>query len=228
MEAIILAGGFGTRLRSVVPDLPKPMAPIAGRPFLEILLGRLSSKGFTHVILSVGYKSEIITNHFGNQFKNLALDYAIEDSPLGTGGAVRLAMEKATHNHAYVFNGDTYLDLEVDQAEQGWLQSPNPKIVGCEVPDTSRYGRLISDGDKVIGFTEKGISGVGLINAGCYILPRHCLDNFSLGENFSLETQYLAPNVCQRNFDLFLTKGKFLDIGIPEDYARAQTELAGL
>lgn len=228
MEAIILAGGFGTRLREVVPDVPKPMAPIAGRPFLEILLTSLSSKGFTHAILALGYKSDVIIRHLGNHFANMALDYVVEEQALGTGGAVRLALEKATQDHVFVFNGDTYLNLEADKVEQDWLHAPYPKIVGCKVPDTARYGRLIVEDNRVVGFSEKGASGAGLINAGCYVLPRHELDTFELGQAFSLETNYLAMNVASKRFDLFTTQGKFIDIGVPEDYARAQTELLNL
>ena len=228
MEAIILAGGFGTRLRDVVPDVPKPMAPITGRPFLEILLTSLSRKGFTRTILALGYKSDVIISHFGNRFANIELDYVVENQPLGTGGAVRLAMDKAMQDHVFIFNGDTYLDLEASEVEQDWLRAPYPKIVGCQVPDTARYGRLLIDENRVIGFSEKGASGSGLINAGCYVLPRHALDLYRLGHAFSLETEFLAPNVATKRFDLFITKSKFIDIGVPEDYARAQTELANL
>jgi D-glycero-alpha-D-manno-heptose 1-phosphate guanylyltransferase len=228
MEAIILAGGFGTRLCEVVSDVPKPMAPIAGRPFLEILLTSLSRKGFTRAILALGYKSEIIISHFGNRFAKMAIDYVVEDQPLGTGGAVRLAINKVTQDHIFIFNGDTYLDLEASVVEQSWKQSSNPKIVGCQVPDTARYGRLVVDKTRVVGFSEKGVSGPGLINAGCYVLPRNALDNFKAGEAFSLETHYLIPHVASERFDLFTTQGKFIDIGVPEDYARAQTELANL
>ena len=113
MEAILLAGGIGTRLRSVVPNLPKPMAPVAGRPFLEILLNSLAKKGFKRVVLSVGYMAEKVVSHFGYNFVGMELVYEIEETPLGTGGAVCKAIAQCNTDHVFVFNGDTYLDLEV-------------------------------------------------------------------------------------------------------------------
>lgn len=228
MEAIILAGGFGTRLKEVVPDWPKPMAPVAGRPFLEILLSSLARKGFRRVILSVGFMYEKIVRHFGDQYANMALAYAIEDKPLGTGGAIRLAMENCTGDHVFVFNGDTYLDLEATDLETHWQKRRFPVIVGRIVPNTARYGRLLAYEGSVHEFSEKGIAGEGLINAGCYILNKGQLDEFALNEPFSLETDYLVKAVQKQRFDLFVTHGHFIDIGVPDDYARAQSELAGL
>lgn len=225
MEAIILAGGLGTRLRALVPDVPKPMAPIAGRPFLEILLAALAHKGFSRVVLSLGFMAEKVTEYFGDEFAGMQLAYVIEDQPLGTGGAIRLAMGSCRSNHVFVFNGDTYLDLEVAEVEQQWQRNQLPLIVGREVPDTTRYGRLTVTGDKVCGFSEKGTAGAGLINAGCYILNAGQLDKFPLNVAFSLEADYLAQAVQKIPFDLFVTQGKFIDIGVPDDYQRAQLEL---
>lgn len=227
MEAIVLAGGFGTRLRQVVPDWPKPMAPVAGRPFLEILLASLSRKGFNRIIMSLGFMSEKIIQHFGKQFSGLELTYAIEDKPLGTGGAVRLAMESCIEDYVYVFNGDTFLDLEVHCVEELWQRQRQPIIVGRTVSDTARYGRLIVDNESVLRFSEKGMAGEGLINVGCYVLNARQLDSFALNEPFSLETDYLAKEVRKQRFNLYVTQGYFVDIGIPEDYAKAQSELAG-
>jgi D-glycero-alpha-D-manno-heptose 1-phosphate guanylyltransferase len=227
MQAILLAGGFGTRLRHVVSDVPKPMAPVAGRPFLDILLSSLADKGFDRVILSVGFMAEKISQYFGDQFKGMALDYAVEEQPLGTGGGVRLAMTKVSSDHVFVFNGDTFLDLEVDQLEQEWLLNKRPMIVGRVVPDTARYGRLLAENNLATGFTEKGIPGPGIINAGCYVLCKGQLDGFSIGQAFSLEAEFLIPAVARGEFDVFETHGLFIDIGVPEDYSRAQVELAG-
>lgn len=228
MEAIVLAGGFGTRLREVVPDLPKPMAPVAGRPFLEILLHALASKGFRRVILSLGFMADKVVAHFGDQFAGMELVYEVEDIPLGTGGAVRQALLSCRDDHVFVFNGDTYLDLEVVDVEAHWQTHHAPIIVAREVPDTARYGRLNTEEQRVIGFLEKGMAGAGLINAGCYVLPVDVLDAFALGQAFSLETDYLAKTVGMQRTDLFVTNGHFIDIGVPEDYARAQSELAGI
>lgn len=227
LEGIILAGGFGTRLREIVDDVPKPMAPINGTPFLEILLSSLSKKNFSRVILSVGFMSDKIINYFGNRFRNLDIVYVVEKSPLGTGGAIRLALEESYQDHVYIFNGDTYLDLEVSEIEKLWHSNLNPIIVGRQVADTGRYGRLIVTKSAVTGFEEKGVTGVGLINAGCYILNKGQLEDYSLLFPFSFERDYLSEAVKTASFDLFETSGDFIDIGIPEDYIKAQTKLAG-
>jgi D-glycero-alpha-D-manno-heptose 1-phosphate guanylyltransferase len=228
MEAIVLAGGLGTRLREVVADLPKPMAPIAGRPFLQILLASLSRKGFVRVVLSVGFMADKICEYFGDRFGNLELAYVFEREPLGTGGAARLAMQACTADHVFILNGDTFLDLEIDQLERHWQVYRRPIIVGREQSDTARYGRLLTAQGVVIGIAEKGMTGPGLINAGCYILNRGQLDGYPAGTAFSLETDYLPIAVISTRFDLYVTTGKFIDIGIPEDYERAQNELASL
>jgi D-glycero-alpha-D-manno-heptose 1-phosphate guanylyltransferase len=228
MEAIILAGGFGTRLRQLVPDLPKPMAPVAGRPFLEILLSALASKGFKRVILSTGYMAEKISSYFGDQYAGMELSYVVEEQPLGTGGAVRLALTQCHEDHVFIFNGDTYLDLEVEAIEKLWQTHKRSIIVGREVLDTARYGRLLTANGSVSGFAEKGGAGPGLINAGCYVFCRHQLDSFQPYFAFSLETDYLATEVTHRLFDVFVTDGLFIDIGIPQDFQLAQTVLAGV
>ena len=126
-EAVILAGGFGTRLRSAVPDLPKAMAPVAGKPFLEILLAHLEKKGIRHVILSVGYLAEIIESHFGDSFASLHISYAYEDEPLGTGGALRFAMRQCREDVVLALNGDTFLDVDLEQAGQDWRHHRAPR-----------------------------------------------------------------------------------------------------
>lgn len=226
MECIVLAGGLGTRLRGVVADVPKPMAPIAGRPFLEILLQLLARKGFRRVILSVGFMSHVIRAYAGDRHSGMDIVYSTEESPLGTGGGVRLAMEKAAGDHVFIFNGDTFLDLEVDQMERQWQARQRPLIVGREVPDTMRYGRLQVQSGRATGFTEKGVAGPGLINAGCYVFRRGQLDGFPLNRRFSLEADFLAAAMARGDFDVFVTTGQFIDIGVPEDFARAQNTLA--
>jgi D-glycero-alpha-D-manno-heptose 1-phosphate guanylyltransferase len=226
MEAIILAGGFGTRLREVVPDLPKPMAPVAGRAFLEILLSDLAGKGFERVVLSLGYKAEIIASHFGERFAGMDITYAVEERPLGTGGAVRLGMSKCVGDHVFVFNGDTFLDLEPAAVEAVWHEKHSPIIVACTVDDTTRYGRLVVENDSVSGFTEKGLSGPGLINAGCYVLGVEQLNDWPLNTSFSLEADYFSRAILSEPVSVFETQGMFIDIGVPEDYVRAQTLLA--
>jgi len=229
MEAIVLAGGFGTRLRAVVPDLPKPMAPVAGKPFLELVLAGMASQGFARVVLSLGYKADAISAYFGERFQGMELVYEVEDSPRGTGGAVRAALGRCCADHVFIFNGDTYLQLEIPEVEACWEQHREPIIVTREVDDTARYGRVQVEKDYVADFLEKGQGGPGLINAGCYVFPRDLLAGVApQAESFSLEADFLAEAVRRGGFRSFTTRGMFIDIGIPEDYQRAQDELAHL
>jgi len=226
MQAVVLAGGFGTRLRQVVPALPKPMAPVAGRPFLEILLTSLARKGFTHVVLSLGYMADKITRHFGQRFAGLELSYEVETIPLGTGGAIRQASRHCTADHYFVFNGDSYLDLEIAAVEAWWQAHRVPIIVARALSDTLRYGRLETHDGHITGFVAKGVAGPGLINGGCYVFGEDELAGLPLGQAFSIETDYFPEQVQKRRYDYFLTEGQFIDIGVPEDFVRAQTELA--
>ena len=191
MEAIVLAGGFGTRLSKIVRDVPKPMALIGERPFLEILLSSLARNGFVRVILSVGYKAEVIQNYFGGHFNGMKLIYSKEITPLGTGGGLRLAMSNMVGDQVFVFNGDTFIDFKKQQVRYLWKFFSRPTIIGHFVSDTSRYGRLLEENGVAKGFAEKGVSGPGLINAGCYLLKSEQLDEFLIGEHFSLEKDFL-------------------------------------
>lgn len=229
MEAIVLAGGFGTRLRAVVPDLPKPMAPVAGKPFLELVLAGMANQGFARVVLSLGYKADVISAYFGGRFQGMELVYEVEDVPRGTGGAVRAALGRCDADHVFIFNGDTFLQLEVSEVEACWARHSEPVIVTREVGDTARYGRVQVQDGYVADFLEKGQGGPGLINAGCYVFPRDLLAGAAPGvASFSLEADFLAEAVHQGGFRSFTTRGMFIDIGIPEDYQRAQHELAHL
>jgi D-glycero-alpha-D-manno-heptose 1-phosphate guanylyltransferase len=225
MEAIVLAGGQGTRLREIVADVPKPMAPINGRPFLELLLSQLAKNNFKRVIISIGYMGSAIRKHFNDNFMGMDISYVQEDVPLGTGGGVKLAMEKVMLDHVYIFNGDTFLDLEVNLVELQWEKNKRPIIIARKIENTSRYGTLLLKENSVIGFNEKSIDGPGMINAGCYVLKRNQLSMYQSDVAFSLEQDYLAKEVSKSTFDVFITKGKFIDIGVPDDYMRAQFEL---
>jgi D-glycero-alpha-D-manno-heptose 1-phosphate guanylyltransferase len=227
MEALILAGGLGTRLRSVVADVPKVMAPIDGHPFLEILLHSLSRKGFQTVVLSIGYMADKVIAHFGDQFAGMSIKYVTESTPLGTGGALRGALAECVSDHVFVFNGDTFLDVEASMIEEHWKVRQRPLLVACTVPDTTRYGRLEITENSVTGILGKNIPGPGPINAGCYVLPKNILNAFPTDTAFSFESEFLTKALSNQEFDLFITKGHFIDIGIPEDYSRAQKELAG-
>lgn len=228
MECIVLAGGFGTRLQSVVPDLPKPMAPVAGRPFLELLLGSLERRGIRRVVLSLGYRAEAITSHFGPRFGGLELVFEIEEQPLGTGGAIRRCLQRCQGEVAFALNGDTYLDLDFAAVHRQWQQHGRPVLVGLRIDDASRYGRLRTEGLRLLGFEEKGLPGPGLINSGHYLLPVGLFDSFDQKDPFSWETDVMQPHVQRLGFEVFETDASFIDIGVPDDYARAQTMLAHL
>jgi D-glycero-alpha-D-manno-heptose 1-phosphate guanylyltransferase len=219
-EAIILAGGFGTRLKEALPDLPKPMAPIYGRPFLSYLLDQLVEKGFKRVILSVGYMQEKIIDYFGFQYKEINLIYSVEKIPLGTGGATKLALEKCIQDHVYVMNGDTYLDFELDKLEQLWNENHQPIITGVDIKNSDRYGKLEIKDNNVISFQEKTFISKGIINAGCYVFTKTQLKNYPSNKQFSLETDFLTHEVKKTNFNFFLSKSYFIDMGIPEDYTK--------
>jgi D-glycero-alpha-D-manno-heptose 1-phosphate guanylyltransferase len=225
MEAIILAGGFGTRLRSVVQNIPKPMAPVAGRPFLEILLERIASQGAQHIVFSLGYLAPLIIRHFGGSYNGIEIQYVVEGAPLGTGGAIRLAMDVCKTDPVFVFNGDTYVEPDMNEVLSTWRG--NPLVIAQHVEDTYRYGRIETEGSRLLAFNEKGVKGQGLINAGCYLLPRHGLNAFPPGQPFSIESDYLIPAVKHGLVDVISIDGVFIDIGTPEDFERAQTLLAG-
>jgi D-glycero-alpha-D-manno-heptose 1-phosphate guanylyltransferase len=227
MEAIILAGGLGTRLRSVVADLPKAMAPVNGRPFLAYLLDALIAAGFDSAILAVGYKSEQIRTHFGERYRSLPLRYSVETEPLGTGGAIKLAMEQVDTTTVFVLNGDTYVELDYQAMLAAHNEAKAALTVAVHaVPDASRYGALdIVDG-RIHGFLEKGCAGPGSINAGVYVLSRDLLTPYNLPRAFSFETDFLVPRVREIRPLAFRTQGIFIDIGVPEDYVRARDVLA--
>ena len=226
-EAVILAGGRGTRLRGAVPHLPKAMAPVGGKPFLEILLTLLADKGFRRIVLALGYMAGTIVSAFGHRFRGMELCHEIEASPLGTGGAACRALRRCHGDHAFVLNGDTYLDFDLDRLEGLWTREREPIIVACEVADTARYGRIDARDGVVRGFREKGVREKGLVSAGCYVFPTDLLEHRAGAGAFSLEADYLADAVTRRRFRVFVSGGRFVDIGTPGDYRRAQAAIGG-
>lgn len=226
--AIILAGGKGTRLQSVVQDLPKPMAPINGRPFLAILLDRLNDQGVSRVILSVGYKHETIMEHFGHQYRDITISYAIEDEPLGTGGGVKLAAQLCPDPYFLLINGDTMFDIDIQKLVGYHLADrPSISIALHTVENQDRYGQVELDCcNNVVSFTEKKHIEKGHINGGVYIFDTFTVLNSELPEAFSLEKDILENKAYQDKMKGYPMDGYFIDIGIPEDYSRAQDELS--
>jgi len=227
MEAIILAGGLGTRLAARLEGVPKPMAPVAGRPFLEILLTQLERAGCTRVILSVGHLHQVIRNHFGTSFRGIKVDHAIESAPLGTGGAIRLALTRVSASSVLVLNGDTFLDADYSQMMRFHAaECAQATIAVVHHPNIARYGGVIIEQNRIVAFEEKGRSGPGWINAGAYVLAKDLAWPSSLGERFSIESDFFVPEVMRLRPAAYQVSGYFLDIGVPEDLDRAQTELA--
>ncbi len=227
MEAIILAGGLGTRLRSAVPDLPKCMAEIQKRPFLEYLLDNLIAEGVKSIVFSVGYKSEFIQNHFGICYKDCKIQYAIEETLLGTGGAIKNAMKFTSGKNVVVLNGDSMIltDLK-SQLEFHEKNDADVTFALKPMDNPHRYGTIeLNEGCKVLSFNEKQTIDFGLINTGCYIFKRQVFDRNDLPEKFSIESDFFQKEVNELNFYGFQTNRFFLDIGIPSDFEKAQTEV---
>lgn len=228
MEAVILAGGLGTRVSSRLQDVPKSMAPIGGRPFLALLLDRLVAARCARALLSVGHLREVILETFGNSYRGMALKYVVEEKPLGTGGAMRLALAETQENAALVLNGDTYVDMDFGAIAALHHSARRPMTMAVtHVPDTSRYGGVFIERGLITGFAEKGVQGPGWINAGVYFLDQEFPWPKNLVSPFSFETDVLGPALNQILPAAFQSNGYFLDIGVPEDLDRAQKELGG-
>jgi D-glycero-alpha-D-manno-heptose 1-phosphate guanylyltransferase len=225
-EAIILAGGLGTRIRSVVADLPKVMVDIGGCPFLEILLARISQGGIQRTILATGHLHALIQARFGNRRGAMEIVYSVEDKPLGTGGAVWKALQLASRNDVFVFNGDTFFDIDLREFHQ-FHQAMGADVSLALKPmrDFDRYGTVEVTGGRISGFLEKRPTANGLINGGVYLMNRRSLERLVMPEKFSLETEFFQRMVDQFKIGGFVSDSYFIDIGVPEDYVRAQKEL---
>lgn len=222
--AIVLAGGFGTRLRAVVADVPKPMAPIANRPFLAYLLDQLAQQGIQQVVLAVGFKGELIEASFGESHGPIKLVYSYEDKPLGTGGAIAKAMQ--LHNsdsNVWIVNGDTYFDCDFRAVAKTHEQlRAEATLALCAVDNADRYGLVELDrAGFITRFQEKTPGASGLINAGVYLLDPNALLRYDLGETFSLERDFFEKHLLDIRLAGSPQPGYFIDIGIPEDYHRA-------
>lgn len=229
-EAIVLAGGFGTRLAHVVPDVCKPMAPVAGRPFLRFIMDQLAAAGFDRAVVADGYRREQIEGYFGSAYRGMAVEYSPEDTPLFTGGAVRRALGKCQSDWVFVLNGDTWLDVDFAAMEAAAADAPDgvsAVIAVKRMLDFKRYGTVDVDADGALAaFHEKCPCEEGLINAGVYLLRRGALDG--MPEKFSLESDYFERVVGDGALRAVECAGGFIDIGVPEDYELAQTMLAPL
>lgn len=226
MEVIILAGGLGTRLRPVVNEVPKCMAPVAGKPFLWYLLNYLTRFDVSKVILSVGYLRGVVMDwidEVGDEFP-FSFDYAIEEEPLGTGGGIRLALSRATTNDVVVLNGDTFFDVNLNELMEAHRLYPSAVTLALKpMYDFDRYGRVIFDDidRRIVEFKEKEYCKEGLINGGVYVINKLEPIFEGLPQNFSFETAVLAPQCELGKLYGVIQNGYFIDIGIPEDYCKA-------
>lgn len=225
-EAVILAGGFGTRLSHVVSDVPKPMAPVYGKPFLCYLLDRLVDAGIRRIILATGYKHECVESYFGTTYRGAEILYSHEDTPLFTGGAILQAAEKVMGDDFVVLNGDTLFDIDLKRLYTfHTAQQAHLTIALREVPDTSRYGAVSCADGNITAFHEKTESGgAGLINGGIYAVNRDWLMSQDLPIKFSFEKDLMQPMAGDSQFYGLAFNNYFIDIGVPDDYYRAQEE----
>jgi len=223
-EAIVLAGGLGTRLQHVLPDIPKCMAPINGKPFLTFVLDYIENQNIDKVILSVGYRKEQIINYFGASYRSLKIVYSIENEPLGTGGAIKQALDYCTNKLAFIVNGDTC--FKPDLAAMSNLHQKAEADITIAVKhmaDSSRYGLVVADQNgKIVEFREKDkLSIGGWINGGIYLIKKTVFDTFQQ-QKFSIENDVFKVSCDNLNLQAFQTDAFFLDIGIPADYCKAQ------
>lgn len=222
MEVIILAGGMGTRLREILPNLPKPMAPVNGKPFLHFLLNWLSQYPIDKIILSIGFKAEMIINYFGTSFNDIPLEYTIEEKPLGTGGAILYALKKTTSNNILIVNGDTYFPIDIKKFYDVHVKNESLLSVALKpMYNFDRYGSVECKGDIIIRFNEKKLQTSGLINGGIYLLNNQILNIRKFPEVFSFEKEVLEKEAGTFKINGFVFDLTFIDIGIPEDYYKA-------
>lgn len=240
-QAIILAGGLGSRLRSTIKDVPKPMADIGGKPFLEYLLNFVSNQGIEEVIISCGYKHNIIKDYFKDRFGDLKIYYSVEDEPLGTGGAIKKALEFINANNEkyediLILNGDTFFNISLKELYDFHKAKNSDLTLALKaLKNFDRYGTVkIDDNNKIIGFEEKKPQKEGLINGGIYLLSVDLINlllssKLNLPLIFSFEKDFLEAYCNYKHFGFYgLIFGEcsyFIDIGIPPDYELAKKEL---
>jgi NDP-sugar pyrophosphorylase family protein len=226
MEAIVLAGGFGTRLRHLVPDVPKPMAPVYGHPFLKYIFDYLLENGITHIVLATGYKSEAILSYFGDEYRGTKITYSNEDTPLGTGGAIKKALGCCEEKNVFIINGDTYFDVNLNHMKQFHTENNcSVSIAVKSMKNFERYGAVIIEASRITKFEEKKPTAEGKINGGIYLVDNKIVNSVD-AESFSFEKEVLETGLV--DIYAFESNGYFIDIGVPEDYYKAQIDFEKL
>lgn len=228
MKAVVLAGGFGTRLAHITKEMPKPMAPVNNAPFLAYVLDHLVRCGVQEIVLAVSYKWEQIRDFFGDGYKDVPLRYSVEGQPLGTGGAIWQALRGLREQSVIVVNGDTLFPVDIKRMYA--LHAKHRAMLTMavkRVPDTQRFGRLLLDSaNRVTAFLEKGKGEPGLINGGVYVISRDLFGIAAFPPRFSFESDLLEKNVERIRPLAFVSDAYFIDIGVPEDYQRAGREVS--
>lgn len=226
MECIVLAGGLGTRLSGVVNDVPKCMAPVAGEPFLAHVLRYLESQFADHVIFSLGYKHEAVIEWLRQRAFTFKTSWVIEQEPLGTGGGIKLALAKAKEKKVFVLNGDTLFDVNLRDMQAACIPAAKAMLALKPMRNFERYGSVqLDEANRIVAFEEKQFKAEGLINGGIYLLNREQENFDSFPKKFSMEKDFFEQEVAGGSLGGFVSDSYFIDIGIPEDYYRAQTEL---
>lgn len=225
-HAIILAGGLGTRLRSAVPDLPKCMAPVAGKPFLHHLINFLKQQGVTHFIFALGYMHEVIEHFLMKEYPTLSYQIVLEEEPLGTGGAIQKACESANAEHLLICNGDTMFKADVQKLFAFHLQHHADCTLALKpMHNFDRYGVVETDANGHIRrFKEKQYYQHGLINGGLYVIRKDSLLSLHLPAKYSFEKDYLETYHESQTMLGLIADDYFIDIGIPEDFEKANRE----
>lgn len=229
-EAVILAGGLGTRLRNTVPDLPKCMAPVAGKPFLFYVIAYFQKQGIEKFILSLGYKHEVIENYIKTEFANDAFTFSVENEPLGTGGAIKMATTQSSEKTVLLLNGDTFFKVDLNKlASFHHICGAHCTLSLKPMKHFERYGAVqINKDHSIESFREKKYYEEGLINGGVYALNVQKFQQERLPEKFSFEKEYLESLYTKRRMFGVIQDEYFIDIGIPVDYERAQVEFENL
>jgi D-glycero-alpha-D-manno-heptose 1-phosphate guanylyltransferase len=225
-EAIILAGGLGTRLKSEVPDLPKCMAPVAGKPFIDYVIKYLLEQRVNGFVFSLGYKHDVVINHLESTWPNIKYEIAIEKNPLGTGGGIRFASKKVKSKSFFVLNGDTYFDVDLLSMFKNH-ESNNAQITVAlkQMVNFDRYGSvLINETNQISAFREKTSVDFGLINGGIYLIKKSLIQEISVEDPFSFEKEVLEKYIQKNCIYGFVSDGYFIDIGIPEDFKKANAD----
>ncbi len=226
-ECIILAGGLGTRLRSEVADLPKCMAPVAGKPFLHWVLVYLTAQKITSFVLSLGYMHEIIEEYIQLNYPQLSFKFSVENEPLGTGGAIKLALSLCEEENVLVVNGDTLFETNNDAILEAHIESNSTCTLALKpMQNFERYGAVtINENNVITAFTEKKYMTQGLINGGVYLINRNSFNQINFPEKFSFEKDFLEKYLETLTMIGVEDDGYFIDIGIPEDFKKANEEI---